>query len=211
MNLYLIRHARQDSKLCNVNVPLSETGRKQAQLLGEELKDYGIDALYSSHYFRAKETAEIINRTLNVPLNIKEDLREIEYGDLEGNPDEYNKEHFKEFLDERDLLQQDIAFPNGENGEMVFERAFRVLKDIIRTDYENVAIVTHGGTIRSLVTGILGLDQKDKLLFGLCLENTSITKLCYRKEKNRFYLEQFNVYGHLKKDPSLLRTNWKSV
>lgn len=211
MNLYLIRHARQNSKLCNVNVPLSEEGREQARLLGEALSDYGIDALYSSHYFRAKETAEIVNQILNVPYYVREELREIEYGDLEGNTDEYNKIHFAEFLKERDSLQSDIAFPNGENGEQVFERAFYVLNEIIRTDYENVAIVTHGGTIRSLVAGILGMSQKDKLLFGLSLENTSITKLCYQKEKNRFYLEQFNDYAHLKMEPALLRKNWKSV
>lgn len=208
MNIYLIRHARQNSKLCNVNVSLSDTGRRQAHLLAERLKDYKIDAIYSSHYYRAKETASIMTSMLLVPHIIRKDLREIDYGDLEGNSDAYNKEHFHEFFEKRDTLEQDIMFPHGENGQQVFERSFRVLKEIICTDYENVAIVTHGGTIRSLVAGILGLDQKNKLLLGLSLENTSITKLCYNKRKDRFYLEQFNEYGHLEKDPSLLRKNW---
>ena len=33
MELYLIRHGRQSSRLCNVNVDLSPEGRRQAALL----------------------------------------------------------------------------------------------------------------------------------------------------------------------------------
>lgn len=38
MKLYLIRHGRQCSKLCNVDVDLSEEGYRQASLLGERLR-----------------------------------------------------------------------------------------------------------------------------------------------------------------------------
>ena len=38
MRIYLIRHGRQNSPLCNVNVPLSDAGKRQAELLGERLK-----------------------------------------------------------------------------------------------------------------------------------------------------------------------------
>ena len=37
MKLYLIRHGRQNSRLCNVNVDLCEEGYRQAALLGERL------------------------------------------------------------------------------------------------------------------------------------------------------------------------------
>lgn len=48
MRIYLIRHGRQNSPLCNVNVPLSDAGRRQAELLGERLKKESIDAVWSS-------------------------------------------------------------------------------------------------------------------------------------------------------------------
>ena len=38
MNIYLIRHGRQNSKLCNVDVELSPEGREQADLVGKRLK-----------------------------------------------------------------------------------------------------------------------------------------------------------------------------
>ena len=37
MELYLIRHGRQSSRLCNVNVDLSPEGRRQAALLGHTI------------------------------------------------------------------------------------------------------------------------------------------------------------------------------
>lgn len=53
MRILLIRHGRQNSPLCNVDVPLSEAGRAQAALLGERLKHEGIDAVWSSGLCRA--------------------------------------------------------------------------------------------------------------------------------------------------------------
>lgn len=40
MNIYLIRHGRQNSKLCNVDVELSPEGREQADLVGKRLQTY---------------------------------------------------------------------------------------------------------------------------------------------------------------------------
>ena len=45
MKLYLIRHGRQSSKLCNVDVDLSEAGFRQAALVGERLVPAKIDAV----------------------------------------------------------------------------------------------------------------------------------------------------------------------
>ena len=57
MKLYLIRHGRQCSKLCNVDADLSEEGYRQASLLGERLFREKIQAVYSSSLLRAVETA----------------------------------------------------------------------------------------------------------------------------------------------------------
>ena len=43
MKIYLIRHGRQCSKLCNVNVDLSQEGFRQAALVGERLVKKNID------------------------------------------------------------------------------------------------------------------------------------------------------------------------
>ena len=100
MKLYLIRHGRQNSRLCNVNVPLSEAGKRQAELTGERLRGYGAEGIYASDLLRAEETAEIIRRFLPVPLKIRPGIREISFGELEGLTDEEIDRRFGAFKGE---------------------------------------------------------------------------------------------------------------
>ena len=74
MKLYLIRHGRQCSKLCNVDVDLSEEGYRQASLLGERLFREKIQAVYSSSLLRAVETAQAANLYWNVEHFIRPEL-----------------------------------------------------------------------------------------------------------------------------------------
>ena len=205
INLYLIRHGRQDSLLCNVNAALSEEGVEQARHLRERLRGYQIDAIYSSDLIRAKQTAQIINEALQLPLEIREDLKEISFGLMEGNTDDYNEEYFAEFKMEQKKLAEDIPYPGGENGTSVYERAMPVIQEIVQSGKQNIVVVTHGGTIRVLLAALFGKNQAKRFLFGLSLENTGITQLSYQPEIDRFYLERFNDYAHLEADPRLKR------
>ncbi len=207
INLYLIRHGRQCSRLCNVDVELAAEGRKQAELLRDRMKHYEIDALYSSDLIRARQTAAILNEALQLPHIIKEGIKEISFGLLEGNSDEFINEHFSEFKKQQKMLMDDIPYPEGENGRAVYQRAMPVIQEVINSGSKNVAIVTHGGTIRVLLAALVGKNQANRFLFGLSLENTSITHLQYDKELDRFYLERFNDFAHLEGHPELLRKN----
>ena len=68
--IFLIRHGRQCSALCNVNVELAKEGREQAELLGQRLKNYRLEKIYSSTLIRARETAEILNQYLGLPYEV---------------------------------------------------------------------------------------------------------------------------------------------
>ena len=80
MKIFLIRHGRQCSKLCNVDVDLSEEGYRQASLLGERLFHENIQVVYSSNLLRAVETAQAANLYWNVEHIIRPELREISVG-----------------------------------------------------------------------------------------------------------------------------------
>jgi probable phosphoglycerate mutase len=208
VNLYLIRHGRQNSTLCNVDVELSEAGRLQAGLLQERLKNYNIDAIYSSDLIRAKQTAEIVNEGLMLPHIIREELREISFGLLTGQSEDYIDEHFADFRAEQKKLMEDIPYPEGENGTSVYERAMPVIQEIIQNGKKNIVVVTHGGTIRVLLAALFGKNQARRFLFGVSLENTGITQLVYNPQYDRFYLERFNDYAHLEGHAQLHRKNW---
>lgn len=215
MKLYLIRHGRQDSTLCNVDVTLAEEGREQARLLGQRLQAYPIDAIYSSNLLRARETAEIIGAELKKSrpdlawkVQVREGIREIEYGELQGIENKEVKIKYRSFFEERDRLEADLPFPGGECGQEVYARTKAVIDEIVQSKEEHVVLVMHGGTIRSILCGLLGLGQQKKLLFAKDLENCSITELLYDRGKQRFYLERLNDYAHLEQTPRLLRRNW---
>ena len=209
MRILLIRHGRQNSPLCNVNVPLAEEGRRQAALLGERLKDEKIEAVWSSDLIRAVETADIINESLQVPREIRKDIREISFGDMEGLSDEVIADRFEEFLRERSRMEKDLPYPGGECAGEVVVRAVPVLKEIMEHDYETVAVVTHGGVIRSLVAYYLGMDLAKVQLLGGHLENCGITELWVRKSDGRVLVNRFNDAAHLECSPELLRSGWR--
>jgi probable phosphoglycerate mutase len=208
VNLYLIRHGRQNSTLCNLDVELSEAGRLQAGLLRDRMQNYHIDALYSSNLIRAKQTAEIINESLGLPHVIREELREISFGLLTGQTESYIEEHFTDFRAEQKKLMEDIPYPGGENGTSVYERAMPVIQEIVQGGNKNIVVVTHGGTIRVLLAALFGKNQARRFLFGVSLENTGITQLVYNPQYDRFYLERFNDYAHLEGHTQLHRRNF---
>lgn len=209
MKIYLIRHGRQCSTACNVDVSLDEAGRRQAALVGERLKKYDIDLIYSSNLIRAVETAQIINQKLNVEHVINNDIRESEFGILTGLQDEEIKEKYPKLTESRVLMQEDVAYPGGENGQMVFDRAFPVIHDIAKSGKENVAVVTHGGVIRALLAGICGTKQAKRLSFAKDMENCSITEILYNPKTDVFYIERVNDYAHLEAEEELLRKHFK--
>lgn len=211
MNLYLIRHGRQSSRLCNVNVNLSEAGFRQARLAAERLAPKKIDAVYSSDLTRAVETAQEANKIWNVPHSIRTDLREISFGDMEGMSDEDIAVTFQSFKKEQVRMEQDLPYPGGECAADVIRRAMPVFEELASSGLQNVAVVTHGGVIRTMVAAFLHMEPKDYRLLGNSLENCSITEVRWLESSNRFTVERFNDYAHLEPYPELLRASWTDV
>lgn len=211
MNIYLIRHGRQNSTLCNVDVELSKEGREQADLLGKRLKTYDIEAVYSSQLIRAKETADIINSYLEKPRLIDERWQEADFGGMTGLTNEELKEKYGDFLAKRAQMTEDIPYPDGgENCQMIFERSFQALKDLTKEPYKNVCVVTHGGVLRALITGIMGADYAKWLTIGRQIENCSITHILYDEKVGTFHLERFNDFAHFEGKDYLLRKHFGS-
>ena len=209
MQIYLIRHGQQCSKLCNVDVQLSEEGKLQSKLLGERINNIPFDKLYCSNLIRAKETSHILSKYIHLQPEVREQLREIDFGELTGNTDEENKEKYGFFLEKQKKKQWDIPYPSGECGEDVFKRGSIVLDEMIESEYNHICVVTHGGFIRAMIAGILGIEFSKQRMFGTVLENTSITQIYYDKKEKQFSLERFNDYAHLENYTNLLRKNWK--
>ena len=107
-------------------------------------------------------------------------------------------------------METDLAYPGGECAADVVKRADPVLKGLVKTGYERIAVVTHGGLIRGHGCLLYGNSVKPFSVFlEKDLENCSITELQWDEKNERFTLECFNDHAHLDKYPELLRSGWK--
>ena len=99
---YLIRHTECISNIKKISSykwekedTLTNNGIKQAQKLGNKLKNYKINLIFCSPFARTKQTLEIINKKLK--LNTKQifyesELKENNFGIADGKHyDEYHK------------------------------------------------------------------------------------------------------------------------
>src|SRR4051794_26972165 len=82
----LIRHASTDAngKILAGRKPgvlLNDDGRSEASRLARFLAQRTLDAIYSSPLERARETADFISQATGVPVQIREALAEIQYGE----------------------------------------------------------------------------------------------------------------------------------
>jgi alpha-ribazole phosphatase len=118
----------------------------------EEYKYPQVDFVFSSPLKRCKETAEILYPHLN-PIVIDE-LTEYNFGEFEGRTAE--ELHEKEPLFDRWLLgDENIKPPFGESNREFINRicnAFvKIIDGVVKSGSDNVAIITHGGVISSLL------------------------------------------------------------
>jgi len=146
MKIYVIRHGQTELNvkgLINGQIgdALTPEGVKQAETAAKSLPKT-IKHLYVSPLNRAKQTAEILNAELNVPVTFHDELKEVNFGELQGTPylDEYKQRHMS--------LDYDWGKYGGENVEQVKTRVLKVLKQIKEESGDGEAlIVAHGGIV----------------------------------------------------------------
>ena len=68
---------------------------------------------------------------------------------MEGMTDKEICEKYKDFKAAQAKMEEDLPYPGGECGQDVVNRAFPLLKEIGETEFQTVAVVTHGGVIRA--------------------------------------------------------------
>ena len=186
--ILLIRHGQTDWNAegrwqGQLQVPLNTTGRQQAEALAEYLSDHPIKAVYSSDLSRAHQTAEAVARRHD--LSVKNDVRwrELNLGVFQGlTLTEINAKYSEESRQMRENYL-DFVVPQGESRRMMMERAYQAFGELVtREAGPEIAVVSHGGTIRVL---LLKLFDFDNVLMHKSVHNTSISIVEMGGEKPR--------------------------
>lgn len=177
------------------DVPLSEKGREQAIKLRERLAAEKIDAFYASDLSRALETAGIIARHHGQEVLPVPELRETNFGRWEGMT--YN-EIIAAYSEEMQKWREDPLanrIPGGETLQEVADRCMAGINRIIaRHPDQTVLVAAHGGTIRVVVSSILGLDLRN--YWKIKQDNVAVNIIEFY-DNHRAIICLLNDTGHL--------------
>jgi len=167
---------------------LTDLGQEQAGLTGKALQEEAFDFACGSDLKRAFNTMEIIvakNKIFNGPLNSSKLLREVDYGKFQGWS-------FKAIEEYREKPGNDVHAHGYETIDQVQARVDTFMRDLLKNAVENglrnILVVTHSGTIRSIVTWLYNsypIDQLTKEMVATPkgrIPNTAISKFSLNVE-----------------------------
>ena len=133
----IIQGGRVDSPLVSESVPTVERSARA-------LSQIEFARCYVSPLNRTHQTAEVLLAGRDIEVKVNENLREFDFGDIDGKPYKGNKGTFT-----RCFLRQDFSSVGGESGKEVRERVRRAFKKMYKesADGDNILVVGHGARV----------------------------------------------------------------
>lgn len=208
--VYFVRHGQSEHNIAPVfqspDSPLNELGCKQAASIAERVSKLSFEALITSPFARAKQTADIIAKATG---------KEYELSDLfveRVKPTVVNGKSYedKEANDiwrkwEESLYKTGIRVADGENFDDLITRADKALKFLEDRPEQSLVVVTHGFFLRTLIARILIGDLLSGEAFfrfqkSASMENTGISVIRYQtsfEQADSWRLWIYNDHAHL--------------
>jgi probable phosphoglycerate mutase len=163
----MIRHGETEWNVAmrlqgNQDSNLTSLGIKQVELVAEALSSKPFDIHISSDQGRAVKTAEIINEHHHLKIVLNENLRERNFGIMEGLTREEIAEKYPEVHESYIKRKSEFQVPQGESLIQLYSRVTNELKRIVSLhESKKILIITHGGV----------LDCTMRMVFSYSLDN----------------------------------------
>ena len=190
-HLYLVRHGQSAGNAegrfgGHGTTPLSELGRKQADLTAKALAKERVQVIYSSDLQRAVETAEPLAKLLKIDIHTSQAFRERHVGVLEGLTfDESKERHPKDYYA---LVNRSVnhVISGGESYRQLLRRITEKLHHILHEHQgQRIAIYTHTGAICYMTLHLLGaIHRGTKNTPWLITSNCGINRFEIRGRRN---------------------------
>lgn len=184
MIFYFVRHGETqwnvEKKIQGTtDVPLNETGLRQAKELAEKLvnENYQIVRAYTSPQIRAAVTAKMAADALGIESVPLQDLIEMNLGVWEGDNWSNIAFTYGEDYHYWSSHRRYVKTPEGECYNDVLARTFRALKYILEHETENVLVVSHSAILMSLRCYLAGLSLEDESMLQFKAQNTEIVEI----------------------------------
>jgi len=197
---HLLRHGRTlhtpERRYSGRNeLSLSPTGRAEVEAAAARASELGIDAIVASPLRRTLETAQIVGAALDVPVELDDDLVELDFGDLEGLT-------FDEALatyplaTRRFMSDVTVAAPGGESIAQVSARVARARRRLLeRHAGRTVLVVSHVTPIKLLLAA--ALEVGDAVAHRIFLDAASLCTVAWSSD-GRAAVRLVNDTSHLR-------------
>jgi probable phosphoglycerate mutase len=161
--LVFARHGQSTANLTRTfanrsnGFPLTELGVRQASELANSLLREPFARVLHSPLQRARQTAEVVARTLGVPLAARESLREWDVGDREGSSDQAGWDEYSAVTAAWATGDASARMRGGESLAEIRERTLPLFEEL-QSDLaagQSVLCIAHGGIYRAALPGWL--------------------------------------------------------
>ena len=159
--LWLVRHGRARGQagraVGSTDLALDGHGKHQARRAALALKARPLDAVYSSDRVRAIATAEAIAASHGLDVEIRADLRELDFGAWEQRD---LAQLWEEAPELAEAWAADItAIPDGfgEGFDELSARVASFASQLAQTGHREVAVVAHRGSLTALLAHCRGI------------------------------------------------------
>lgn len=201
LNLFFLRHgetvaSRTDGFCGTTDVQLTAAGVIMAQDFAVAYSQLDWTAIFASPMIRTISTAKPLCDLINMEMQLRDGLKEINFGQWEGKtPAEVNQQYHDQYV----RWQSEPGWnapPNGERAIDIARRSSEVVEEIEQTYQSgNVLIVSHKATIRIMLCSLLGIDvgrYRDRI--DMPVAALSIVEFCEQGPK----LKKLSDRSHLK-------------
>lgn len=153
---------KEDRFQGHTDIGLNENGFLQAKTLNNHFSKWEVESILCSDLLRTRQTLEGAKGSIQLPITISQQLREIHLGDAEGM---LRSEIIKKYGDEahsfwtstqaKDL---DFGYPGGETKREHLDRMNHFISMQIKENptWKKIAISTHGGSVRRMISASIG-------------------------------------------------------
>jgi len=203
--LLLVRHGQTAYNaevrfMGQLDIPLDEIGRIQAQAVARRLSAERPAAMYCSGLSRAFDTATAIQTAIasHPELRIDGRLTEGHFGTWQSKTYDSLRISDAERLAQWEADRLRVSPPEGESLSQIAERVQAAYADICAENPDKtVIIVAHGGSLQALITLALGLPLES--YWKLWVSNASVSEL--RIDEWGAILHLLNDVSHLTPGP----------
>jgi phosphoserine phosphatase len=199
VKIYIARHGetvwnKEEVFRGRKDVPLNETGRRQAQLTGRYFSDKGITMILTSPLARAMETAHEIGEATGAAIETVDELTDMNFGVWEGLPLQEVEKLYREELEIWRKSPQKFHARNGESLRDVGRRVARAFQKILSDEQNSFVVVTHRVLCKVIVLRALCIPNNH--FWDMRFDPASISLI--EKKRDSITLSFLNDTCHLK-------------